>query len=251
MIDMHSHILPGIDDGSKSIEETCNLIKEAKMAGFDSIVSTSHYIEGYYEKDENARIELIDKLPKEDIEIFIGNEIYLSDNIVELLNTKKASRINNSNYILFEMPMNTKPMNLYDVVYEMLQYKFIPILAHPERYTFVFKEPEIIYELIEKGVLMQANYGSIIGQYGKKSQIMVKKFLKSNMIHFLGSDVHRQNTVYPKIPQILKEIEALVGGEKLKELSLENPKKVIQNENIEIIEPEEFKFTFKEKIMMK
>jgi len=251
MIDMHSHILPSIDDGSKSIEETYNLIEEAKKAGFNGIVLTSHYMEGYYEEEESSRKELMDKLKVEDIKLYLGNEIYLSENIVNLVNSKKASSINGSRYILFEMPLNTKPMNVYEVVYELLQYKFVPILAHPERYTFVFKEPELIYELLEKGVLMQANYGSIIGQYGRKSQIMVKKFLESNMIHFFGSDAHRQNSIYPKMKQILKDLKGLIGEEKLNELSLINPNKVLNNEEIVIPEPEEIKFTLIEKMIMK
>lgn len=251
MIDMHSHILPGIDDGSKNLEETYSLIEEAKKAGFSGIVLTSHYMEGYYEEEEHTRKELMDKLNVEDIHIYIGSEIYISDSMVELINSKKASSINNSRYILFEMPFNTKPMNIYEVVYELLQYKYVPILAHPERYTFVQKEPDIIYELIEKGVLMQANYGSIIGQYGKKAQLIVKKFLESNIIHFLGSDVHRINTVYPKMKQILKILKDLIGEENLHKLTTVNPNKVINNEEIEISEPEEFKFTILEKMIMK
>lgn len=251
MIDMHSHILPGIDDGSKHLEETNILLEEAKKAGFSGIILTSHYMEGYYEANEASRKELMDKLKVEDMQLYLGNEIYISDNIVELVNSKKASSINNSRYILFEMPFNTKPMNIYEVVYELLQYKFVPILAHPERYTFVQKEPDIIYELIEKGVLMQANYGSIIGQYGKKAELLVKKFLESDIIHFLGSDVHRINTVYPKMKQILKTLKDIIGEENLHRLTAINPNKVINNEEITIPEPEKFKFTILERMIMK
>ena len=173
MIDFHTHILPNIDDGSRSIDETFNLIKEAKEAGFEGIVLTSHYIEKYYETNVPERI-------------------------MQLLIDGKASTINNSCYVLFEMPLNVEPMNLYDVIYSLQEHKLIPILAHPERYTFVQKEPELITDLIEKGVLMQANYASILGYYGEKAQYIVRKFFEHNMIHFLGSDVHRQNTIYKK-----------------------------------------------------
>ena len=257
MIDMHTHILPGIDDGSKSIEETFNLIKEAKNAGFDGIVSTSHYIEDYYETNVAERkvwLSAISEKLKEtniNINLYIGNEIYISDNIINLLEEGKAATINDTSYALFEMPLNAKPLNLYDVIYDMLQYKLVPILAHPERYSFIQEAPEIVYDLIEKGVLMQANYASIIGTYGEKSQIIVKKFLESNMIHFLGSDVHRQNTIYPKIPNILVELENLIGKDKLYELTTTNPSLVLQNKRIDIDEPEEVKLTLKEKIIMR
>jgi len=97
---------------------------------------------------------------------------------------------------------------------------------------------------------MQANYGSIIGLYGKKAQIIVKKLLQNNMVHFLGSDVHRQNTIYPKIPQILTILNSIISTEKLEELTTINPKFVLQNKRIDIDEPQEIKFSFKEKIIM-
>lgn len=185
------------------------------------------------------------------IKLYLGNEIYLSENIIQLLEEGKASTINDTSYVLFEMPMNTEPMNLYHVVYEMTQCKLIPILAHPERYTFVQQDPELIYDLIEKGVLMQSNYASIIGYYGPKAQIIVKKLLENNMVHFLGTDVHRQNTIYPKIPQILEELAEIIGKDKLRELTTTNPKLVLQNKRIDFVEPNMIELTLKEKIMMK
>lgn len=256
MIDFHTHILPNIDDGSRSIEETFNLINEAKNVGFEAIVSTSHYIEEYYETNAPEREVWINAIYENlqakniDIKLYLGNEIYISENIIKLLEEGKASTINDTSYVLFEMPLNVEPMNLYDVIYEMMQYKLVPILAHPERYSFVQKEPELIYDLIEKGVLMQANYGSILGIYGEKSQMIVKKFLESNMIHFLGTDVHRQNTIYPKVPEALVEIKQIVGEEKLKEITTINPKLALQNKKIEIDTPQKVELTFKEKIIM-
>jgi len=98
---------------------------------------------------------------------------------------------------------------------------------------------------------MQANYASIIGYYGKKAQMMVQKFLENNMIHFLGSDVHRANTIYPKIPQILTKIAEIVGEQKLEELTTINPKLVLQNKRIDSEEPNKIKLSVKEKLAMK
>lgn len=257
MIDMHSHILPNIDDGARDIEETFHLIQEAQKVGFEAIVSTSHYMEGYYETDTPEREvwvkAIYDKLQEKNINIklFLGNEIYLSENMITLLEEGKASTINDTSYVLFEMPLNVEPLNLYDILYEMMQYKIVPILAHPERYTFVQQEPELIYDLVQKGVLMQANYASILGYYGQKAQWMVTKLLENNMIHFLGSDVHRQNTIYPKIPQILEELQELIGEKKLEELTTINPKLVLNNKRIDIEEPHKIELTLKEKLFMK
>ena len=256
MIDFHTHILPNIDDGSRSIDETFNLIKEAKEVGFDGIILTSHYIENFYETDVPERDIWVKAISENlgakgiDTDLYLANEIYISENMMGLLEQQKASTINNSCYVLFELPLNEEPLNLYDVIYSLQENKLIPILAHPERYSFVQKEPELIYDLIEKGCLMQANYGSIIGQYGVKAEYIVKKFLENNMIHFLGSDVHRQNSIYPKIPFALEKIREIVGEEKLEELTTINPKLVLANKKIEIDEPEEFSLTLKEKIMM-
>ncbi len=149
------------------------------------------------------------------------------------------------------MPLNTKPLNLYDVIYDILQLKLKPILAHPERYSFIQENPNIIKDLIETGVLMQANYGSIVGLYGRNAQVIVRKFLKNNMIHFLGSDVHREKSIYLKIPEILKEIEKLVGEEKLEELTTTNAKLVLENKEIEVEDPDELKLSFVEKMKIK
>ena len=256
MIDFHTHILPNIDDGSRSIEETFNLIKEAKNVGFEAIISTSHYIEEYYETNAPEREVWINAIYENlqakniDINLYLGNEIYLSENIIKLLEEGKASTINDTSYVLFEMPLNAEPMNLYDVIYEMMQYKLVPILAHPQRYSFVQKEPELIYDLIEKGVLMQANFGSILGIYGEKAQMIVRKFFESNMIHFLGTDVHRQNSIYPKVPEALVEITKIIGDEKVKELTKINPRLVLHNKKIEIDTPQKVELTLKEKIIM-
>ena len=256
MIDVHSHILPNIDDGSRSIDETFNLIKEAKEAGFEGFICTSHYMENYYETDRPEREVWInaihENLKNKNIEmnLYLGNEIYMSDNIIKLLEDGKATTMNDTSYVLFELPLNVEPMNLYDMVYEMQQYKIVPILAHPERYSFVQTDPELIYDLIDKGVLMQANYGSIVGQYGKKAQMIVQKFLENNMIHMLGTDAHRQNTIYPKIPEILVELKSLIGEEKLNELTTINPELVINNKRIDIRKPYKFELTIKEKMSM-
>ena len=256
MIDFHSHILPNVDDGSKSVEETFELLEEAKNAGFEGVISTSHYMEEYYEVNVAERKVWINALSENlyqkniDLKLYLGNEIYISKNIIDFLETGKATSINNSNYVLFEFPMNSKPMDMYDIIYDMLEYKLVPVLAHPERYSFVQKEPNLVYDLIQKGVLMQSNYGSILGMYGEKAQIIVRKLLENNMVHFLGSDVHRANSIYSKIQSSLGEIEAIVGEEKLKEISSVNPKLVVDNKRIDIDEPREIKLSLKEKMKL-
>ena len=171
--------------------------------------------------------------------------------LIKLLEQNKASTINDTSYVLFELPLNVEPENLYNIIYEMKQNKLVPVLAHPERYTFVQQDPNLVYDLVENGVIMQANYGSIIGEYGSKAQLIVQKMLQNNLVHVLGTNSHKQNTIYPRIPQILNEIIGYIGEEKLNELTTINPKLILNNKRIDIRQPHNIELTLKEKIVMK
>lgn len=234
MIDFHSHILPNIDDGSRNMEQTVEILKEAKNAGFNKIISTSHYMEEYYNIDEKQRKKLIEEVKEQNqgIELFLGSEIYVTGNIVELLKNQKASTINNSKYVLFELPLNTKEIIAKEVIYRLIENNYVPIIAHPERYKYVQENIEYIMELVGMGALLQSNYGSIIGMYGRKAEATVKKLLKEDSVQFLGSDVHREKQVYDKIPKILKKLNKIVSKEKIDELTIINPQKVLNNEEI-------------------
>ncbi len=257
MIDIHSHILPNIDDGARNIDETMELLKEAQSVGFEAIVSTAHYMEGYYETAVDERTILTEAIFQKfiqyniEMDLYLGSEIYLTDNIVKILEERKASTINDTSYILFELPLNIEPENLYDIIYEITQCKLVPILAHPERYSFVWHDTEFLSDIIELGVLMQVNYASIIGYYGEKPQVIAQKMFENNMVHLLGSDVHRTNTIYPKIPQILSILKKMIGEEKLEQLTTVNPELVLKNKRIEIGKTNNIELTFKEKLMMK
>lgn len=234
MIDFHSHILPNIDDGSKSMEETISLLEEAEKAGFTKIVSTSHYMEQYYETNEEQRLELINKVKEQSqgIDLFLGSEIYVTEELINLLHNKKASTINNTKYVLFELPLNAKEIGAKEIIYKLIENDYIPIIAHPERYSYVQKDINYIKELTQMGALLQANYGSIIGMYGNKAKKTVKKLLKNDEIQFLGSDVHRPGQVYDKMPKIMKKLKKTISEDKIEELTTINPQKVLDNEDI-------------------
>lgn len=234
MIDFHSHILPKIDDGSKSIEQSIEIINEAKEAGFTKIISTSHYIENYYECNEQEREQLLKTLQEniEGIELYLGNEIYITEEMNQLIKENKASTINKSRYVLFEFPLTAQAINDKEVIYRLIEEGYIPIVAHPERYVYVQENPEYIEELAEMGALFQANYGSIIGMYGKKAQKTLKILLKEGLISFFGSDVHRPEQVYIKMPKILKKLNKILSKEEIEQFTTINPQKVLNNEEI-------------------
>lgn len=235
MIDFHSHILPGIDDGAKNLEQSIAMVNEAKKVGFTKIISTSHYMENYYECNEKNRKELLEQVQKNvnGIELCLGNEIYITNNIIELLQNGQASSINGTKYVLFEFPLiNTRPMNDKEVIYRLVENGYIPIIAHPERYPFIQENPDYLYELEEMGALFQANYGSIIGMYGLKAKKTLKILLKNNLISFFGSDAHRPEQVYNKMPKIIKKLKKIISNEEFEEFTEINPERVLKNENI-------------------
>lgn len=234
MIDFHSHILPQTDDGSISIEETINILKEAKQEGFTKIISTSHYLEGYYESNETERKELLEKIKQKNVgvELYLGSEIYVSENMIDFLKEQKASSINNSRYVLFELPMGNETVLAKEMIYRLIENDYVPIIAHPERYSYVQDNPDYVNELLDMGAMFQANYGSIIGLYGKKAEKTVKKLLKEDLIHFMGSDVHREEHIYIYMPKILKKLKKIISSDKLEEITTINPQKVLDNEEM-------------------
>ena len=224
MIDFHTHILPGIDDGSRNFDESKKLLNEAKNSGFTKVISTSHYAINVYEVPEYKRLSLIDDLRSEisDIEIIVGSEIFLSYNIIDILSEFKASTINNTRYILFELPLRNHFPNFKDTINKLKDNNYKLILAHPERYKVVQDNFNILNEFIDMGILFQANYGSILGFYGLKAQIIIKKMLKNNLISFLGTDVHRENTVYPKVFKSLNKISKITSQSYFDDITTNN-----------------------------
>ena len=235
MIDFHTHILPGIDDGAKTYEQAIKILQQAKAAGFTDIILTPHYMEEYYEADEQIREELMGKLQKQvSINLYIGNELYITRNIEELLKKQRLSTINNSRYLLMELPFNNQVIFLNEVIYKLISLGIVPIIAHPERYEYIQENPDKLQELVEDGVLFQMNYGSIIGQYGRKAQKTAKYLLKQGYIHFLGSDTHRVDGIYLNFQKVMKKIEKVIGKDKLYRLTERNPRCVLANQDIEL-----------------
>ena len=233
MIDIHCHILPGIDDGSRDVEESMEMIREAYKAGFTNIISTSHYIEESYNVPKAKRQELIDMLNSKieqegmNIKIYNGAEAYITPNLVELIKAEELPTMNGTRYLLMELPMHNQILSLESIVSKVINQGITLIIAHPERYSYVQKNYKILNELADMGVLFQANYGSCIGQYGKEAEKTLKKLLKANRISFFGTDCHRAGSVYEKMPEILKKLEKMIGKEKLEELTTTNPQKLL------------------------
>ncbi len=239
-VDIHSHILYNIDDGSKTLEESIEIIKQHIEMGFKDIVLTPHYIENSKYKTNNIEKNNILKTLKQElkkqnikINLYLGNEVFVNNNLEELINQKEIATLNNSKYLLIEFPMGELPKNINNIIYELKIKGITTIIAHPERYTFVQEKPDLVLEWIEEGALLQSNYGSIVGVYGSNAKKTIKKLLKKDIISVLATDIHYPNNkIYLNMEKIRKKIKKIIGEERFIELTNTNPKKIIENKEI-------------------
>ena len=191
-VDIHSHILPGIDDGAKNVKESTELISEMKKLGFSKIIATPHTYSGLYENDiasiSKSYNELMNKIDA-DIEILYASEYMIDHNFLNLLNNDKLLTLNDRN-ILIEMSYLSKPINLSEIIFKIKVKEYTPIIAHPERYLFLSKNIKYLKYLKRCGCLFQLNLLSVTGYYGKQVRKFSEYLIDNDFIDFCGSDIH-------------------------------------------------------------
>ena len=189
MIDIHSHVLPGIDDGSKDFATSLDILQGLEEQGITDLICTPHYIaETSQVSPRSKNEELVKQLQEKAIQkglgikLYLGNEIYIDKSIPKLLRSKEISPLAKSKYILVELPMSGEFQQYEDILLNLVQKKWKVILAHPERYHSFQKDYSKITELSQQGVLLQCNLGSFIGQYGKHAMKTAKQISKDKLI---------------------------------------------------------------------
>lgn len=238
MIDMHSHIIYGVDDGCKNIEESLQMLISASKAGIKQIVATPHYINNIYmvnKKDIKVYVDELNAILQEkniDIKIIQGNEIMLDINTLEMLEKNEVSTINNTKYVLIEFDMNILYSNIYDIISKYIENGYIPIIAHPERYQYIQKDINIAKKLVDKGALLQMNITSLNNQYGRKANATLRKLLKANLVCTWGSDYHyTRGNPYKDISKCFKEVERILRNpSNYMNVILNNSRKILHDE---------------------
>lgn len=236
MIDLHSHIVPGIDDGADSFETSLKMLKIAAEDGIKSIFATPHYYRGRFEADRETVKDIIGELnlliKKEniDIEILQGNEVLLDRGILNLYKEGIISTLNGSRYILIEFPFEGPDEYSLDMIYELRLLGLVPIIAHPERYLNFIGKPEEINRYINEGCLFQINGGSLTGIFGRDIQRFSQMLLEQGIINFLGSDAHTPNKRRPELKKSFDIIEKIHSG--YKDIMMNDVEKVVSNEEI-------------------
>lgn len=240
MVDLHSHLIWDIDDGSKSQEMTVNMLKQAVNGGTTKIVLTPHYLLGHYMgtidkiRSKTEEIENLIKRENLKLEVFYGQEVYFSTNILEDLDRGSIITINNSRYMLIEFNMrNFSISEITETLYELELKGIKPIIAHPERYHIFIKNPLLINEFIKEGYLFQLNIGSLVGDFGKESKRLAEIFINNKIYNFIGSDAHRDQN---RNPDMSKGIEILKNINKKYFEHIEiSSEKLLKNQEIEFI----------------
>jgi len=194
--DMHSHLLPGIDDGSPNLETSIELVRKMMKLGFKKFVTTPHIMWEMYKNTPeiiNEKLELLRLALKSegiDAEIKAAAEYFLDDHVEKLLATKQKLLTVADNMVLVEFSLANQPFGVKEILFELVMQGYQPIIAHPERYIYFEQAKEFYDELKDAGCYFQLNLNSISGYYGKSAEKLAQYLLKKEYYSFVGSDLH-------------------------------------------------------------
>lgn len=194
--DLHSHLLPGLDDGVQSFEEAALVVEKMKELGFSKLITTPHIMSDTYRNTPemiSARCEELNVYLRQrnlNIEISAAAEYYLDEHLAALVAGKENLLTFGNRYLLFELNFMVEPFNLKDFIFSLITSGYKPVLAHPERYLFYQQQPRKLEDLISRGVLLQLNMTSLTGYYSKAAADLARLMIDEKWVHFAGSDCH-------------------------------------------------------------
>lgn len=221
--DMHSHLIPGIDDGSPDLDTSIQLIEGLQEAGYEKLVTTPHLISDLYPNNRHTITRGYEKLQAElekrkiNMELRAAAEYFLDDHFDTLLRNNEPLLTIKDNLLLVEFSFASAPLDYKEKIFAIQMKGYKPILAHPERYSYFHHKPEIYEELRNAGCLFQVNILSLTGYYGKNVAQMAARLIKLKYIELLGTDLHHERhlkalkdpAVYQKVNEIAAEIPLL------------------------------------------
>lgn len=246
MLDVHSHILPGLDDGASDLHTAIEMARIAVADGITGMVATPHFIEGSIEHNRELILQRVSDFQRVldeqaiNLKVFPGAEIFLSPETPERMLRGEVMTVNNGEkYLLVELPMQSMPKFTEEILFELKVRGVTPIIAHPERNLQLAGSPEMALELAAKGCLLQINAGSAMGLYGERVRKTAQLLIRNGLVHLIGSDAHSTGGRSPRIR------ESLAIAEKLRpQISLElieNGKKMLAGEDLNMEVPAEIR----------
>lgn len=221
MIDLHCHILPGVDDGAKNMEDSIEMARTAVEEGITHILATPHYKNGHWDIEKNMLLPLVDEVQEEldargiPLTIFPGQEVRINGELMEDIATERIQFVDEANqYILIEFPTPSIPAYTESMFFELQRSGVTPIIVHPERNHAVLKDPNVLVPFIEKGALAQLTAASYTGGFGKEIQQVSTKLIEANLVHFIASDAHNVGSRSFHMKAAFDKLEKEYGREK-------------------------------------
>lgn len=217
-VDIHTHILPGVDDGSQSMETTLEMLRMAQDEGITHIIATPHYRSGRFRADSvglHEKLQKVQKAAKENsisIKLYLGNEIYYRSELEDKLQSGELCSMNDTEYLLIEFSPMESFSYIRNAVDEVFGMGYIPIIAHVERYQCMVKKMDNVRELKGMGCHIQVNAASVIGKNGLACKWFVRKLLKQELADYIGTDAHNNQDRRPMMQKCAKLLYRKYGA---------------------------------------
>ncbi|WP_027965267.1 tyrosine-protein phosphatase [Halalkalibacillus halophilus] len=248
MIDIHSHILPGVDDGAQTMEDSLDMARAAVEAGISTIYATPHHLNGRYENEQELVVKEVKKLQKAiekeliPLTVLPGQEIRINGEAIEHLHNDTAMTLGgNTNYALIEFPSSSVPRFSKHTLFDLQMNQVKPIIVHPERNGAFLKHSHLLFEFVKRGSLTQLTASSVAGVFGKKIQNFSFQLLESNLVHFIASDAHRSTGGRSFHMKEAYDVITDRFGQELTDILQENAELVMNNEQVIVDPPVEVK----------
>jgi protein-tyrosine phosphatase len=243
VIDLHSHILPGVDDGAQSYDEAIAIAKMAVADGIEVMACTPHFMPGLYDNtaaDIRSRTaKLNSQLIAEGINLalVVGGDAHIRPDFVSALQSGYILSLHDSRYVLFEPPHVSMPQRFEELLFNVQMSGYVPILTHPERFKWIESNYEVFQNLARSGVWMQLTAGSLTGRFGKRSKYWAQKMLAEGLISIIATDTHNLTSRPPLLAEAMAAAQAEVGLDEARHLVVTRPMCVLDNAPSEEVPP--------------
>jgi protein-tyrosine phosphatase len=251
MLDLHCHILPGIDDGAKDLDESLKMCELARKDGINTIVATPHLNPGVYEPERElilAKVNELNRLNHVNLRILPGADNRVHPELIASIEKGQALTINdNMRYILLELPAHFLFHQIKDLIRGLKDKGITPIITHPERHVQIQRNLYLLYEFIKAGTLAQITAMGITGEFGLEIKRLSKRLLAHNLIQVIASDAHSSSKRPPILSRAVEEATRILGLNEATNMVTANPEAIIEGRAFEVPSPK-MKKTFFQRI---
>ncbi|ASN04223.1 tyrosine-protein phosphatase [Virgibacillus necropolis] len=242
MIDIHCHILPGIDDGAVTEADSLAMAREAVQQGIHTIIATPHHKNGKYENTKGSIVKSVEVLSEllvnEDVPLTLlaGQEIRINGDMIDDIEKSELLSLNHTKYMFVEFPSSSVPRYAKQMLFDLQVSGYTPVIVHPERNSELVQNPAKLYDFVRKGALTQVTAASLIGKFGKSIQKFSKQLVDANLTHFIASDAHNTTTRGFCMKDAYQELRSEFGADTFY-LFMENCQLLADNQNVNKMEP--------------